>query len=328
MNYIRDYFPEARLKAILELEREQKSAYIPAKLWTLDLTVIERADLSQSTKAGYRHELKALLDAGIDPFDFDALMEYAVGLKPTNRMRLKRALRLICLEYDQSVKENATPENLSVVQALILRLDAMRDTVKVNSETNSQNHIWLTPSQVQEITSLCGKDIEGKRDWIILSLLLGAGLRRAELNKITFDALRKERTKSGKRRNVLYVTGYGGKDRIVPISPLLAKRLREWEKVVGGGNIARSYEKRKLGQSLSGFSVHQIVRKYGIMIGVPNLKTDDLSRTYAQFAFDSGLTPAHIKELMGHVRLSTTQRHLNLKVDLGDISGDFVPLKG
>ena len=326
MTNIRDQFPNERLKAILELDRERKS--LPVEMWGFNLSAIERANLSPSTKTVYRHELKALLDTGINPFDFDALLEYAEGLKPTKRNRLKRALQLICLEYEKSAKENATPENLPVVQSLILRLDAMRELTKVKTETSSQNHIWLSPSQVQEITGLCGDDLEGKRDWIILALFLGAGLRRGELIKITFDALQKERTKSGKMRNVLQVTGYGEKDRTVPISPLLAKRLREWREIVGGGHIARSYQSKILGKSISSVSVHEIVRKYGVVIGIPNLKTDDLLRTYAQLAYDSGLTPIHIKELMGHVRLSTTQRHLNLKVDLDDVSGDFVPLKG
>ena len=328
MTNIRDQFPDERLRAILELEGEGKNVYLAADIWGLDLSGIERADLSPFTKTVYRYELKALLNTGLNPFDLDALQEYAESLKPTKRNRLKRALRLICLEYEQSAKEKATPENLPAVQALVLRLDAMRGFTKVKRETSSQNHIWLSPSQVQEITGLCGDDLEGKRDWIILALFLGAGLRRGELIKITFNALQKERTKSGKMRDVLKVTGYGGSDRTVPIAPLLAKRLREWNKIVGGGYIARSYDRKELGKSISGVSVHQIVRKYGAMIGVPNLKTDDLLRTYAQLAYNSGIPSIHIKKLMGHERLSTTQRHLNLKVDLDDISGDFVPLKG
>lgn len=111
------------------------------------------------------------------------------------------------------------------------------------------------------VTPPGGVMLEGKRDWIILGLLLGAGLQRAELITITFDALKQQQTKDGKTRDVLQVTGYGAKDRVVLIFPLLAERLREWKAIVGGGNIARSYQNKKLGASISSVAVQQIVRK-------------------------------------------------------------------
>jgi integrase len=328
MTNIKDQFREARLRAILELEKEGTDAYLPANVWGFDLSAIDRADLQPPTKKGYQRELKALLDTGIDLFDLEALQKYAEGLKPTHRTRLKRALRLISLEYEQSVKGKATPENLPVVQALVMRLEAMRDGVKVYSSDGVKSHIWLSPSQVKEITGLCGDDLEGKRDWIILGLLLGAGLHRAEVIKITFEALQQQPMKGGKMHDVLKVTGNGAKDRFVPISSLLAEKLREWHGIVGGGRIARSYQRKKLGKSISSVAVHQIVRKYGTMIGIPQLKTDDLRRTYAQLAYNSGLTLTQINKLMGHVNLTTTQRFLDTTANLDDITGNFVPLIG
>ena len=64
------------------------------------------------------------------------------------------------------------------------------------------------------------------------------------------------------------------------------------------------------------------------MIGVPGLKTDDLRRTYAQLAYDSGLTLTQINKLMGHVNLATTQRFLDRTANLENVIGDFVPLRG
>lgn len=329
MTDIRDQFKAERLKAIQEYEKIGKDAYLPANAWGFDLSVIDNSELTPLVKSRYRRELISLLKTGIDPFDFEALQKYAESLTPAHQSRLRLALRLISSGKEQSVKEAATPDNLPLIQAIIMRLEAMRESVKVMPANETKNHIWLSPSQVQEITGSCTcDDLEGKRDWIILGLLLGAGLHRGELIKIKFDALQKQPTKSGKLRDMLQVTGYGAKDRLVPLSLLLAERLREWHKIVGDGYVARSIQNKKLGESISTVTVHQIIRKYGIKIGVPQLKTDDLRRTYAQLAFNSGLTPIQIKELMGHVRLSTTQRYLNLSVDLDDIAGDFVPLVG
>ena len=57
----------------------------------------------------------------------------------------------------------------------------MRGAVKVKAHKGTKAHTWLTQKQVTDITALCADDLEGWRDWIVLGLLLGAGLRREEL---------------------------------------------------------------------------------------------------------------------------------------------------
>lgn len=319
----------AKLKAIRELEKARKDAYLPANRWGFDLSAIDRAELSSTTKKIYRRELRALLNTGIDPLDFDALQAYAVGLKSKRRSVLKAALRLMAEENEQAIKASATPENLPVVQAAIMRLEAMQDAVKVQQHKNTKAYIRLTPVKVKQITALCDDDLVGKRDWIILGLLLGAGLLREELISLTFDAVKQEPTKTGEVRDVLQVTGKGAKDRVIPISRLLADRLRDWQEIVGGGLVARSLGKgKKLGPSLSAVSVYQIVRKYGKMIDVPKLTALDLRRTYAHLAYNAGIPITQIKLLLGHAKLITTQDYLDLATDLEDTTGDFVPLSG
>jgi integrase len=319
----------AKVKAVRELEQNGTDDYLPVNRWGIDLSVIDRANLAVRTKAKYRRELRALLNTGIDPFDFNALQEYAAGLKSSRRAFLKSALRLMSIEYEQSVKAGATPENLPAVQAVVMRLEAMRATVKVQTHKGTKVHTWLSPLQVQEITALCGNDLEGKRDWIILGLLLGAGLRREELVELTFDALKQQPTKSGKMRDVLQLTGKGSKDRVIPISSLLADRLREWHDIVGGGLVARSLGmKKELGTSLSAVAAFQIVRKYGVLIGIPELAPHDLRRTYAHLGYNAGIPITQIKELLGHASLTTTQKYLDLTIDLENTAGDFIPLSG
>ncbi|MEG8004582.1 hypothetical protein, partial [Listeria monocytogenes] len=69
-------------------------------------------------------------------------------------------------------------------------------------------------------------------------------------------------------RDILEVTGKGEKTRIIPISGLLARRLKAWAVEVGGGNIARSVNKGgRIGGTLSAVGVFKLVAKYGEMIG-------------------------------------------------------------
>jgi integrase len=292
-----------------------------------DFSAIDRANLQPSTKKQYRREIEKLLQAGVDPMNYKALQEYADGLKSSRRQFLKSALRLMSIDYERTIKAGATDRNVGKIQAGLYRLEAMREAVQVKPHKGVKAHTWLSQKQVAAITALCGNDLEGSRDWIVLGLLLGAGLRREELAGLTFEALKQQPTKSGRPRDVLEVTGKGAKDRVIPISEKLGYHLREWQKIVGGGLIARSLGmKKELGESMSAVAIFQLVSKYGKRIGVPGLAPHDLRRTYAQLGYEAGVPITQISTLLGHSSVATTQRYLNLALDLESTASDFIPL--
>ena len=294
---------------------------------TLDLSAIDRAALQPSTKAKYRREIEAMHEAGINPADFKSLQAYADGLKSSRKQFLKSALRLMVQGIEQDMKAGATPQNLQQTQAALLRLDAMKSAVTVEQHKGTKAHTWLSQAQVKLITSLCGDTLVGKRDWIVLGLLLGAGLRRDELVNLTFDAMKKQPTKGGKMRTVIEVTGKGNKSRVIPIQDKLADRLNEWCGIVGGGYIVRSLgRKQELGESMSAVAVFHLVSKYGDKIGVPGLAPHDLRRTFAQLGYEAGIPITQISTLLGHANVATTQRYLNLSLDLESTASDFIPL--
>ena len=210
-----------------------------------------------------------------------------------------------------------------------MRLEAMRGAVQVKAAKGTKAHTWLSAKQVKTITKLCGSDLEGRRDWIVLGLLLGAGLRREELAGLTCDSLKQQPMKSGETRYVLQVKGKGAKDRVIPIKPMLAKRLKEWCDFIGCGPIARSLGMgKKLGGSMSAVAIFQLVRKYGKAIGLPQLAPHDLRRTYAQLGYEAGVPLSQLSVLLGHSNVGTTQRYLNLNLDLESTVSDFIPLSG
>ena len=140
----------------------------------LDLTALERANLQPSTRAKYKREIEKMHAAGVNPADYDALQAYADSLKSSRKQFLKSALRLMVQGVEQSMKANATPQNLQQTQAALLRLDAMKNAVTVEKHKGTKAHLWLSKSQVYQLTSLCPETIEGERDRVILGLLLGA----------------------------------------------------------------------------------------------------------------------------------------------------------
>jgi integrase len=144
---------------------------------------------------------------------------------------------------------------------------------------------------------------------------------------LTFDALKQQPTKGGKMRDVLEVTGKGGKTRVIPINEKLGSHLREWKEIVGGGFVARSLGmKKELGQSMSAVAIFHLVNKYGKQIGMDELAPHDLRRTYAQLGYEAGVPLTQISTLLGHSSVATTQKYLDLSLDLEKTVSDFVPL--
>lgn len=296
-----------------------------------DFTAIETAaNLQPKTKAQYTKQIEHMIANGINPADYLALQRYANGLKTSARAFLKSALRLSTLDFEKQIKANATGANIQNAQAAIMRLEAMRDVIEVKQTKGTKAHTWLSQKQVTDLMKKCPNDLTGKRDWIVLGLMLGAGLRRDELANLTFDAILSQPTKAG-ARYVLHVIGKGNKGRDIPISETLANRLQEWKEITGGGMIARAMvrkSKSNLAGSMSAVAIFQLVSKYGAKIGKPGLAPHDLRRTFAQLGYSAGVPITQISKLLGHANVSTTQKYLNLDLDLETTVSDFIPLAG
>ncbi|HAR45915.1 MAG TPA: hypothetical protein DCS05_07030, partial [Nitrospiraceae bacterium] len=61
----------------------------------VDLAAIDRADLQPRTKYKYKREITNLVQAGVNPFDMEALADYADRLKSSRKSFLKSALRIL-----------------------------------------------------------------------------------------------------------------------------------------------------------------------------------------------------------------------------------------
>jgi hypothetical protein len=85
------------------------------------ITIIEAADLADSTKRKYTAVLDAYLVNGHQLTDRQALASYASGLSNTGKAHLKAAVRLWSNAMIEQAKAVATPDNLTAVDAAIHR---------------------------------------------------------------------------------------------------------------------------------------------------------------------------------------------------------------
>lgn len=291
------------------------------------LAIIASAqNLAESTRAKYSRAVERYQNAGGNLFDPEQLTEYAQDLPASGRAFLKAAVRLVTDRLAVQVKGMATPENVAAVQATLYRAEALQDAIQTKTPKGTKAHVWLSQAQVKILLDTCGDDAKGQRDRLALGLLVAAGLRCSEAANLTFDRVKLQPIK-GKMRTVLEVEGKGAKSRVVPISDRLANAIDKWAVIADGeGYILRSITKGgELGDSLSSVGLFNLVRDAGAAMGKPELAPHDLRRTYAQLGYEAGIPVTQISRLLGHSSIQTTQRYLNLDLDLGTTVSDFVP---
>jgi integrase len=288
--------------------------------------LLAQKDLAETTAYRYGREVKTAVAAGINLLDRAALADYAADL-PTSRKRfLKAAVRLLANELSDQAQAAANPENIDQVQAVVFRAESLKRAITIKEARGSRAHVWLTPLETKMLLALPGLETaKGRRDRIVLALLVGAGLRRAEAVSLTWGQV----VQQGGRA-VLSISGKGKKQRAVPINPKLAGWLADWKAETAGGkndNVCISIAKGdRLGSGLSGQGLLAIVDSYGRQLDKPTLRPHDLRRTYARIGYDAGIDIGQISLLLGHSSIATTQNYLGLQIDKEKTISDYVPM--
>ncbi|MGF7152863.1 tyrosine recombinase XerC [Novosphingobium gossypii] len=141
----------------------------------------------------------------------------------------------------------------------------------------------------------------GARDRAVLLLLYGAGLRIAEALSITGAALPLGET--------LTVTGKGGKQRVVPLLPIVRDGIADYVAkspwpVERDHALFRGARGGPLGQGM----VQRAVARARVVLGLPASATPHaLRHSFATHLLEAGADLRSLQELLGHASLSSTQ---------------------
>jgi integrase/recombinase XerC len=145
------------------------------------------------------------------------------------------------------------------------------------------------------------------RDSAVLELLYATGLRVSELAGLDLDDL-------DRSQQTVRVLGKGRKERIVPYGGRAASALTAHLNDRGAG--AGPLFANRRGGRLTVRSLHTIVRRSAAMSGITRrVSPHTLRHTFATHLLDAGADLRMIQELLGHSRLSTTQRYTHVGAD-------------
>ncbi len=153
-----------------------------------------------------------------------------------------------------------------------------------------------------------------ERDQAMLELLYGCGIRNSELIGINVDDIRWS-------NEVVLVRGKGKKERYVPFGDSAAAAVREYlparQRVLA--ETKRLKERALLvnlrGSRLTTRSVGRIVKRIAVARGLsPDVHPHTLRHAFGAHMLEEGADLRAIQEMLGHERLSTTQRYTQLTV--------------
>jgi len=186
---------------------------------------------------------------------------------------------------------------------------------------------WLTFKEAERLINTPNiETTKGLRDRAILAVLIGSGLRRAEVADLTFAHIQQREG----RWAIVDLIGKFNRIRTVPIPPWVKQAIDEWAAAAGinQGNVFRWVNRggNLGGDRLSDESIARVVAQYAKACGY-TLAAHDLRRTFAKLSRKGGADLMQIQLVLGHSSLETTQKYLGEELDYANAPGDFIKVR-
>lgn len=221
--------------------------------------------------------------------------------KGLNKTSVARALAAVRSFYRWLAQEGVVEQNPAALVSTP-KLAKKLPRVPTIEEMNT-----VLDGQMPEVASF------PERDRILFELLYGCGIRNSELIGINLDDIRLS-------SEAILIRGKGKKERYVPFGDSVKAALASYLPV----RHQRLAERRKItpallinqrGGRLTSRSVGRIIKKIAVAQGLsPDVHPHTLRHAFGTHMLEEGADLRSIQEMLGHARLSTTQRYTQLSM--------------
>lgn len=271
------------------------------------LRSLRERNVSRHTIKAYTQDLNTFADyvgarswKSIDHITIRGFLShlYEKGLSKTSVARALAAVRSL---YRWLAREGVVEQNPAALVATP-KLAKKLPRVPTMEEMNS-----VLDGQLPEVASF------PERDRLMLELLYGCGIRNSELIAINSEDVRIS-------AEAILVRGKGKKERYVPFGDSVKAALLGYLPV----RQKLLMEKRKntpsllinlRGGGLTTRSVGRIVKRIAVAKGLsPDVHPHTLRHAFGTHLLEEGADLRAIQEMLGHERLSTTQRYTQLSM--------------
>lgn len=222
--------------------------------------------------------------------------------------------------YDRGNSRASSARRLAAIRSFgryLRREDHIDQEPGAMVATPKQEHKVPARLEIPEVEALlAGPDLTrplGRRDRAILELFYASGLRLSELVGLDLEDVNLS-------SRLVRVMGKGGKERILPFHRNAADALRAWfgdREALAGRSPVRAADAPLFlnykGGRLSTRSVDRLVRRYVSATSARlGISPHALRHSFATHMLERGADLRAIQELLGHARLSTTQRYTHV----------------
>lgn len=274
----------------------------------LYLAELRRRGASEHTLRNYASDLDQLAEflggAGPSPeiitVDTTALREWLASLYETKLtpISIRRKLGAVRSLFKFLRQEEILTNN----PAVRLRTPkAPQRLPEVMSAETTNDMLDAIPGKIEEKPSK-------ERDLAFLELLYGCGIRVGELVGINVDDL-------DVSERWLRVRGKGNKERQVPVPEHVIAAIERYLAVRRAAKGERALFVNRRGTRLSDRHIRTLVKLYALLTtGDSTVHPHSFRHAYATHLLAEGADLRAIQELLGHARLSTTQKYTHVSL--------------
>ena len=273
------------------------------------MSELERRNASAMTVQSYASDLRDFVDYLTPP-----------GEQPPDAARIDLLMlrEYLAAQYDRGLQAVSIRRRIAAIRALF------RFLTKEGLLAANPARLLRIPKAPQKLPAVITAEqatgiIEGslevrpeqphpKRDRAILELLYGCGVRVSELAGLDLRDL-------DMSERWLRVRGKGRKERQVPIPGKSAESLAAWLRERAGSPQETAVFLNHTGGRLTDRSIRTIVKFYATWIAGDNsVHPHSLRHAFATHLLQDGADLRAIQELLGHSRLSTTQKYTQVSL--------------
>jgi len=162
----------------------------------------------------------------------------------------------------------------------------------------------LSKLEYRALRDACRGDV---RTYAIVELFLQTGVRIGELANLNTEDV---------RENELRISAQEGhEERMVPLNRAGKEALASWTVARGNGIKSKALFITKTGRSLLIRNIRTAIDRYFKVAGIEDAKVNDLRHTFIAHHLMAGTPITTISKLVGHKRLSTTEKYLEFIKD-------------
>lgn len=172
---------------------------------------------------------------------------------------------------------------------------------------------WLNAARARELLGIPDSDsVRGKRDRAVLAVLIGCGLRRAEVAAVSVEQFQIIED----RWVIADLVGKRGRIRTVAVPSWAKAAVDEWRLIgsIMDGRLFRHITKcsEVTGEGFTAQAVYDIVLEHARTVD-PVVRPHDLRRSFARLAYEGHAPIEQLSMTLGHASIATTERYVAAK---------------